>query len=189
MPFTLSFKVPVWVLSAAFIFVFQLVLGRGLVHAVAWAAVAGTVALISDAAFRWYYNRSSRKTTSLSRSSLVRTPLFLGREPAAWLSLFAILVKLVSAFGVQVSPEMQATVNAVAAAGMGILIALAVHDGLGAALIGFAQAALALGIGLGLDWSADKQAVVMTAVTIAVGMWDRTQVTAKVPKKQPLPLA
>ncbi|MFF6844668.1 hypothetical protein ACFY8X_38760 [Streptomyces tanashiensis] len=115
------------------------------------------------------------------------TPLFLGREPAAWLSLVAILVKLVSAFGVQVSPEMQATVNAVAAAGMGILIALAVHDGLGAAIIGLAQAALALGIGLGLNWSADKQAVVMTAVTIAVGMWDRTQVTAKVPAKQPLP--
>ncbi|MFC9736233.1 hypothetical protein ACFWG5_34755 [Streptomyces hydrogenans] len=119
----------------------------------------------------------------------MRTPLFLGREPAAWLTLFAVLVKLVAAFGADVSPEMQATINAVAAAGMGILIALAVHDGLGAAVIGFAQAALALAVGLGLDWSTDRQAVVMTAVTIAVGMWDRTQVTAKVPQKQPLPLA
>ena len=119
----------------------------------------------------------------------MRTPLFFGREPAAWLSLVAVLVKLAVAFGWNASPDVQAAVNAVAAATMGILIALAVHDGLGVAIVGFAQAALALGIGYGLDWSTDKQAVVMAAVTIAVGMWDRTQVTAKVPAKQPLPLS
>ncbi|MFE7547110.1 hypothetical protein [Streptomyces gardneri] len=119
----------------------------------------------------------------------MKTPLFLGREPAAWLTLVAVLVKLAVAFGWNASPEVQAAVNAVAAAAMGILIALAVHDGLGAAITGLAQAALALSIGYGLDWSTEKQAVVMTAVTIAVGMWDRTQVTAKVPTKRPLPTA
>lgn len=119
----------------------------------------------------------------------MRTPLFLGREPAAWLALVAVIVKLAVAFGWNASPDIQAAVNAVAAAAMGILIALAVHDGLGAAIVGFAQAALALALGFGLDWSTDRQAVVMAAITIAVGMWDRTQVTAKVPQKQPLPLA
>ncbi|MEV8625260.1 hypothetical protein [Streptomyces sp. NPDC051079] len=118
----------------------------------------------------------------------MKTPLILGREPAAWLALVAIIVKLAAAFGWDVSLETQANVNAVAAAAMGILIAVLVHDGLGAAIIGLAQGALALAIGYGLDWSADRQAVVMAAVTIAVGMWDRTQVTARVPAKQPLPL-
>lgn len=117
----------------------------------------------------------------------MKTPLFLGREPAAWLALVAVLVKLVVAFGWNATPEVQASVNAVAAAAMGILIALAVHDGLGAAVVGLAQAALALAIGFGLDWSTERQAVVMAFMTVAVGMWDRTQVTAKVPAKQPLP--
>ncbi|MEE1812702.1 hypothetical protein [Streptomyces sp. BE133] len=104
-----------------------------------------------------------------------------GREPAAVLALFAILVKLLAAFGLDVSTDVQAYINAVAAAAMGIAIAVVANDGLGAAIVGFAQAALALALGLGLDWSADQQAVVLTAVTIVVGMWDRTQVTAPVP--------
>jgi len=119
----------------------------------------------------------------------VKTPLFLGREPAAWLALVAVLVKLVVAFGWNATPEVQASVNAVAAAAMGILIALAVHDGLGAAVVGLAQAALALAIGFGLDWSTERQAVVMAFMTVAVGMWDRTQVTSKVPPRRPLPTA
>ncbi|MFF1916218.1 hypothetical protein ACFVYE_32445 [Streptomyces sp. NPDC058239] len=106
---------------------------------------------------------------------------FFGREPAALLALFAIVVKLAAAFGLDVSIDVQACVNAVAAAAMGIAIAVVANDGLGAAIVGFAQSALALALGLGLDWSADKQAVVLTAVTIVVGMWDRTQVTAPVP--------
>jgi hypothetical protein len=35
----------------------------------------------------------------------VKTPLILGREPAAWLSLVAILVKLAALFGWDASPE------------------------------------------------------------------------------------
>lgn len=103
-----------------------------------------------------------------------------GREPAAILALFAIVVKLLAAFGLDVSGDVQAYINAVAAAVMGVAIAYVAKDGLGAAVIGFAQAALALALGLGLDWSADQQAVVLTAATLVVGMWDRTQVTAPV---------
>jgi hypothetical protein len=103
-----------------------------------------------------------------------------GREPAAVLALFAIVVKLAAAFGWDASTDVQAWVNAAAAAALGVILAIVAKDGIGAAVIGFAQAALALAVGLGLDWTSEKQAVVLTAVTIVVGMWDRTQVTAPV---------
>ena len=73
-----------------------------------------------------------------------------------------------------------------AAAAVGVAVAFIAHDGIGAALIGLAQASLALAVGLGLDWSTATQATVMTAVSIAVGMWDRTQVRAPLPE-QPKP--
>ena len=107
--------------------------------------------------------------------------LILKREPAAWLALVAVGVKLLAAFGLDLSVDQQAAVNAVAAAVMGLLVAAIAHDGVGAAVVGLAQAALALALGFGLDWSADRQAVVMAAVTVVVGMWDRTQVIAPVP--------
>jgi hypothetical protein len=65
-----------------------------------------------------------------------------GREPAAWLGLVAVIVKLVAAFGLDVSADQQAAINGVAAAAMGVLVAAFVHDGLGAAIVGLAQAAL-----------------------------------------------
>lgn len=105
----------------------------------------------------------------------------LGREPAAWLALFAVVVKLLAAFGLDVTADQQASINAVAAAAMGVLVAVIAHDGLGAGVIGLAQASLSLALGFGLDWSAERQAVVMAAVTVGVGMWNRTQVTAPVP--------
>jgi hypothetical protein len=105
----------------------------------------------------------------------------LGREPATVLALIAICVKLTAAFGWNASADTQAWVNGAAAAAVGVLVAIIAHDAVGAAVVGFAQAALALAVGLGLDWSSERQAVVLTAVTIVVGMWDRTQVTAPVP--------
>ncbi|MFJ5886870.1 hypothetical protein [Streptomyces californicus] len=53
-------------------------------------------------------------------------------------------------------------------------------DGVGAALLGFIQAAIALAVGFGLDWSAEQQAVVLSVAAAVVAMWDRTQVTAPV---------
>jgi hypothetical protein len=104
-----------------------------------------------------------------------------GREPAALLSLIAVVVKLVAAFGVEVSGEQQAVINAVAAAAVGVALAAMANDGMGAALVGFIQAALALAVGFGLDWSAEQQAVVLSVAAGVVAMWDRTQVTAPVP--------
>lgn len=109
--------------------------------------------------------------------------LLLGREPAAWLTLFAVAVKLFSAFVINVDINTQAWVNAAAAAGMGLLIAILTKDGVVAAILGLVQAGLALAVGLGLDWSADKQGLVLAFVSLVLGAYDRTQVTAPVTRE------
>lgn len=105
-----------------------------------------------------------------------------GREPALWLALVAIVVKTVSAFVIEVSADQQTLVNAVAAAVLGLVLAVVSKAGaVGAAVLGFAQAVLALAVGYGLDLSAEKQAVLMALVATLVGMFERTQVTPPVP--------
>jgi uncharacterized membrane protein len=104
-----------------------------------------------------------------------------GREPAAALAFIAVAIKLVAAFGINLTVDQQSVLNAVAATAVGLLVAVSTRDGVAAALYGFAQAALALAVGFGLHWSADQQAVVLSFVSVAVAMFVRTQVTAKVP--------
>jgi uncharacterized protein (DUF697 family) len=105
----------------------------------------------------------------------------LGREPALWLSLLAIVVKLSTAFGLDLSDKQQAVVNAFAVAIVGLLVALSVHDGVNAAVLGLIQAGMSLAIGFGLHWSPDQQSTVMSLASALIAMWTRTQVTAKVP--------
>ncbi|MGW6912610.1 hypothetical protein ACWGB8_02110 [Kitasatospora sp. NPDC054939] len=114
-------------------------------------------------------------------------PRILGREPALWLGLIAILVKTLSAFGLDVTSDQQTLINAVAAAMVGLIVAAMTRDGMSAAILGAAQAVLALAVGFGLEWSADQQAVVMSLVAAAVAMWTRTQVTAPEPAKATTP--
>ena len=103
-----------------------------------------------------------------------------GREPAAWLALFAVAVKLFSAFVMHVDQDTQAWVNAVAAAAMGLLIAWITQDGVVAAILGLVQAVISLAVGLGVHWDTTTQALVLSAVSLALGAYDRTQVTAPV---------
>lgn len=103
-----------------------------------------------------------------------------GREPAAVTAFVAVVIKLVAAFGVNLSGDQQAVLNAVAAAGVGLAVAVMAHDALAAPIYGLAQASLALAVGFGLHWSADRQAVVLSFVQVAIAMFVRTQVTAKV---------
>jgi len=113
----------------------------------------------------------------------VKPIVLFGREPAAWLALFAVAVKLFSAFVMDVDMETQAWVNAVAAAGMGVLIAWITKDGVVAAILGLVQAVISLAVGLGLDWDVATQAVVLSFVSLALGAYDRTQVTAPVTRE------
>ncbi|MBD0734986.1 hypothetical protein [Streptomyces sp. CBMA29] len=104
-----------------------------------------------------------------------------GREPALWLALVAVAVKLSTAFGLDLSDGQQASVNAGAAAVAGVLVAVSTQDGISAAVLGLLQAGIALAVGFGLHWSPDQQSTVMSFAAALAAMWTRTQVTALVP--------
>lgn len=108
-------------------------------------------------------------------------PKLFGREPAVWLGLIAVAVQFLSAFVANVDQDTQTAINVVAAAAVGLIVAFMVGDGIVAALTGFAAAALALGMNLGLDWSGDKQAAYMALITVIAQAFVRTQVIAPVP--------
>lgn len=105
----------------------------------------------------------------------------LGREPAVLLALFATIVRLISAFWIDLTTDQQSVLNAVATALVGLIIAAVVKNGLVAAVLGFVQAVLALALGFGLEITAENQAVIMSFVSAIVAMFVRTQVTAPVP--------
>jgi hypothetical protein len=104
-----------------------------------------------------------------------------GREPALLLGFAAAALKLLAAFGLDVSAAQQTLINAVLAAAVGVWIAIVARDGaLGAAIMQLAQAGTALFVGFGLDWSAEKQGMVMAAIAAFLALWERTQVTPPV---------
>ncbi|RRQ81576.1 hypothetical protein [Streptomyces griseofuscus] len=104
-----------------------------------------------------------------------------GREPAAVLAFVSILVKLASAYVFHATETQQATVNTVAACAVAVLIAISAHDSIGAAVFNLAQAVLAAAVGFGLKLDADHQALWLSLVTVVIGLWSRTQVTAPTP--------
>lgn len=109
-------------------------------------------------------------------------PRIFGREPAVWLALIATALKLMSAFWWDLSVDQQSVLNAVATATVGLIVAMIVHDGQVASVLGFAQALLALAIGFGLHLSPEIQATIMSFVGVVVAMFVRTQVIAPVPE-------
>lgn len=109
-----------------------------------------------------------------------------GREPSVILGAVAVVVQFVSAFVIEVGQDTQTAINAVAAAVVGFAVAYMVRDeGTFASFVGLGQAALALGMNLGLDWSADRQAAAMALLTIVGQFWlVRDRVTAPVSREQ-----
>ena len=105
-----------------------------------------------------------------------------GREPAAVLAFVSVIVKLASAYVFHATETQQATVNTVAACAVALLIAISAHDSIGAAVFNLAQAVIAAAVGFGLKLDADHQALWLSLVTVVIGLWSRTQVTAPVPK-------
>lgn len=107
---------------------------------------------------------------------------FFGREPVYLLGFIAALLQALSAFGVDISDGTQTAINAVSAAAVGVITAIVLKNGaLAAVLLQFAQAVMALCVGLGLDWSADHQSKVMAAIAALLTLWLREKVTAPVP--------
>lgn len=105
----------------------------------------------------------------------------LGREPAAWAALGSIVLQAIGAFIVDFDATTQAWVNGVVIAVLGLIVAFMVHDGVIAAISGFVQATITLAVGLGLDWSAEKQALVLVFVTAVAQFAVRQTVTAPIP--------
>ncbi|NUS25014.1 MAG: hypothetical protein HOV92_12435 [Streptomyces sp.] len=105
-----------------------------------------------------------------------------GREPVYLLGFIAAFLQALSAFGVDISDNTQTLINAVSAAAVGLITAIVLKTGaLAAMIVQFAQAVMALCVGLGLDWSADHQSKVMAAIAALVTLWLREKVTAPVP--------
>jgi hypothetical protein len=103
------------------------------------------------------------------------------RDPALWLTLVATAVRLASAFVFHLTGEQQAVLNAAATAIAAMVVAVWVRrDGQVAALLGVAQALLALAIGFGLHVTAENQAVIMSFVGAVAAAFVRTQVLAPV---------
>ena len=105
----------------------------------------------------------------------------LGREPAAWAALASIVLQVIGAFVVGFDATKQAWVTAVVIAVLGLIVSVTVHDGLIAAIVGLAQAVITLAVGLGLDWSAEKQALILSLITAVAQFAVRQVVTAPVP--------
>lgn len=105
----------------------------------------------------------------------------LSRDPALYLGLVAVAVKLFSAFLLHVSDDQQTVINAVAAAVAAAIVATVVrHDGQVAAILGVAQALIALAVGFGLHVSAENQALIMSFLGLLASAFVRTQVVAPV---------
>ncbi len=103
------------------------------------------------------------------------------REPALWVAVGAAAIQLCTAFFVTLTVDQQAVLNALVVAVAGFITAVLVRrDGQVAAILGLAQAAIAVGVGFGLDWTPEKQAAAMAAVTALAAAFSRTQMTAKV---------
>jgi hypothetical protein len=111
--------------------------------------------------------------------------MIFGREPAVVLTVIATGVRLIAAFAFELSTEQQSALNAIIAAGFGLIIAFKVKDGQLPAILGIVQAMIALAIGFGLDIAAEHQALIMSFVGTAVALFVRTQVVAPVPPPIP----
>lgn len=108
--------------------------------------------------------------------------MLFGREPALLLGFAAAGLKLLTAFGLDVTADQQTLINAVLAALVGLWLAVLAKSGAwAAALMQLAQTVMALFVGYGLDWSADKQATVMATVAALLALFERTQLTAPRP--------
>ena len=101
----------------------------------------------------------------------------LGREPALVLGLIAAGVKLIG-YEFDVSDGVQTGINAVAGGVVALIIAIVAKTGAwGAAILQTAQAVMALFVGLGLNWDADRQALWMASIAALLAVVERFMVT------------
>src|ERR1044072_9746001 len=90
--------------------------------------------------------------------------MLIRRDPALLLGLIAAAVKLLG-YELNVTAGVQTAINAIAAGVVAIIIAFIAHNGAwAAAILQTAQAVMSLFVGLGLDWTAGRQALWMSSI-------------------------
>lgn len=104
-----------------------------------------------------------------------------GRELAVWLATVAAVFQVVTAYGFDLDGHVQGIVTAVVVFVFAVAVAVQAHDGIIALATGVANALFSLFAAFNLDWSAEHQTVIITALTMVLGFFVRTQVTSAVP--------
>jgi hypothetical protein len=104
-----------------------------------------------------------------------------GREPVLILAVISIALKLGAAYGLDVSETQQTLINTVLSCAVAVASAWILRNGaVGAAIMQFASALLALFVGFGLDMSSEAQAGWMSLVAAVLAVVERPQVTPPV---------
>ncbi|POM25875.1 hypothetical protein BTM25_02580 [Actinomadura rubteroloni] len=105
----------------------------------------------------------------------------LGREPALWTALTTVAVQFLVAWGVDLSEQQQAWINAATTAVMGLVIAVSVaRDQIVPAASGVLAALLQLAVSFGADIDQKQITTAGALLTAVLGLWLRSQVTAPV---------
>lgn len=105
-----------------------------------------------------------------------------GREPVYILAAIAVVLKLSSAYGLDVSDEQQGAIMAVLSLIVAIVNAVVLKTGaVGAAIVNLAQGGIALFLAFGLNMTAETQALWMFAVEALVALVIHKEVTAPIP--------
>jgi hypothetical protein len=105
-----------------------------------------------------------------------------GREPVTILAFIAVALKLSSAYGLDVSAELQAAIMVFLSCVVAVAEAFILKTGAAfAALVNLGHAAIALYLAFGLNMSAEQQANWMLAIESLVALFIvRPQVTAPI---------
>lgn len=109
------------------------------------------------------------------------------REPAVWVAVAAAAITLATTLGLPLTPEQQTILNAAIVAVAGLVTAVWVkRDGQLPAVLGVAQALLAVAVGFGLNWGPERQSAILAMITVLAAAFVRTQVVApRGPEGQP----
>lgn len=129
--------------------------------------------------------RDDYNDRTLDMTSATPRVLIFGREPAVLAELVASLLVLLNLFFLpSLGDTLQAAINAVVLALASVYVAIKVRsDNLLPILVGAFKVIIALIVTAGVDLTVPQQAAALTFVSLAAGLFVRTQVDAPVPAR------